>query len=184
MYFKIERNGKCNSELEYGYFTTFEEIEDSSIPSYSIPYKSTSTSSVNGRVTSSTLYFTIKKDSKEYNGSNGNIAVFCYCRRKRLGMRQAYINQTPMMMYEAPQPMYPQQGNMVYMYGGQQVMAQPNGVPYNNPNMKYSNIPNNTPSSGLASQNITVPQHNNYMIPQSSEERGYNSNAVNEKVMK
>ena len=169
MYFTIEAIGSCNSELEYGYFTTFEEIEDSSIPSYSIPYKSTSTSSVNGRVTSSTLYFTIKKDSKEYNGSNGNIAVFCYCRRKRLGMRQAYINQTPMMMYEAPQPMYPQQGNMMYMYGGQQAMVQPNGVPNNNPNMQNSNIPNNTPSSSrLAAQKNAVQQHNNYMIPQSS----------------
>ena len=71
MYFKIERNGKCNSELEYGYFNTFEEITESSRTSYSVSYKSSSSSSTNG-VTSSTLYFTLKKDSKEYNGSNGN----------------------------------------------------------------------------------------------------------------
>ena len=85
-------------------------------------------------------------------------------------MREANINQAPMMMmYGAPQPMYPQQGNMMYMYGGQQAMVQPNGVPNNNPNMQNSNIPNNTPSSSrLAAQKNAVQQHNNNMIPQSS----------------
>ena len=87
-----------------------------------------------------------------------------------------------MIMYGAPQPIYPQQGNMIYMYGGQQVMVQPNGIPYNNQNIQYSNIPNNTPS-GLAAQNNAVPQQNYNMIAQSSAERGYNSNVVSEKVM-
>ena len=210
MYFTIEALGRCSSELEYGYFNTFEEITESSRTSYSVSYKSSSSSSTNG-VTSSTLYFTLKKDSKEYNGSNGNylllqidcssvdfentekddtnkfpiiiiifivvfvvilgISIGCYCyrRKKMLQMREANINQAPMMMYGAPQPMYPQQGNMMYMYGGQQAMVQPNGVPNNNPNMQNSNIPNNTPSSSrLAAQNNAVQQHNNYMIPQSS----------------
>ena len=212
MYFTIEAIGSCNSELEYGYFNTFQEITELSHTSYSVPSKSKSTSSVNRRVTSTTLYFTLKKDSKEYNGSNGNyllleinsfnfvdfentekddtnkfpiiiiivivvfvvifgISIGCYCyrRKKMLQMREANINQAPMMMYGAPQPMYPQQGNMMYMYGGQQAMVQPNGVPNNNPNMQNSNIPNNTPSSSrLAAQNNAVQQHNNYMIPQSS----------------
>ena len=215
MYFTIEALGRCSSELEYGYFNTFEEITESSRTSYSVTYKSSSSSSTNG-VTSSTLYFTLKKDSKEYNGSNGNylllqidcasvdfentekddtnnstiiiiivivIVVFvvilgvsigfsCYRRKKMLQMREmreANINQAPMMMYGAPQPMYPQQGNMMYMYGGQQAMVQPNGVPNNNPNMQNSNIPNNTPSSSrLAAQKNAVQQHNNNMIPQSS----------------
>ena len=110
------------------------------------------------------------------------IGVSCYRRRKRAMMRNAYINQTPMVMYGAPQPMYPQQGNMVYMYGGQQSMVQPNGIPYNNSNIQYSNILNNTPS-GLAAQNNAVPKKNYNMVPQSSADRGYNSNVVNEKVM-
>ena len=211
MYFTIEAIGSCNSELEYGYFNTFQEITELSHTSYSVPSKSKSTSSVNRRITSTTLYFTLKKDSKEYNGSNGNylllqidcssvdfentekddtnkfpiiiiivivvfvvifgISIGCYCyrRKKMLQMREANINQAPMMMYGAPQPMYPQQGNMMYMYGGQQAMAQPNGVPNNNPNMQNSNIPNNTPSSSrLAAQKNAVQQHNNNMIPQSS----------------
>ena len=111
------------------------------------------------------------------------IGVCCYCIRKRARMNQAFMNQPPMMMYGGPQPMYPQQANTVYMYGGQQVMVQPNGIPYNNPNIQYSNIPNNSPS-GLVAQNNAVPQQNYNMIPQSSAGRGYNSNDVNEKVMK
>lgn len=76
MYFTIEALGRCSSELEYGYFNTFEEITESSSTSYSVPYKSSSSSSTNGRVTSSTLYFTLKKDSKEYNGSMGIIFYY------------------------------------------------------------------------------------------------------------
>ena len=224
MYFKIERDGKCYEDLEYGYFSTIEEIGATSSTSYHATSTSTSTTSVNGRVTSSTNYFTIIKKSEEYKGSNGNylllqiycdnvdfentekdgskdfliiiiivlvvffvvigviIGVSCYCRRKRAIMRNVNINQTPMIMYGAPQPMYPQQGNMVYMYGGQQVMVQPNGIPYNNQNVQYSNIPNNAPS-GSAAQNNVVPQQNYNMVPQFSAERGYNSNVVNEKVM-
>ena len=88
-----------------------------------------------------------------------------------------------MIMYGAPQPIYPQQGNIPYMYGGQQVIVQPNGIPYNNQNIQYSNIPNNTPS-GFAAQNNAVPQQNYNMAPQSSAERGYNPNVVSEKVIK
>jgi hypothetical protein len=226
MHFKIKTNGNfIFKELQFRYFSNIEDITSSSSTRYSESYKSSSTTSVNGRVTS-TLYFTIKKKSEDYSDSNGNyllleinsfnfvdfentekdgsksiiiiviivlvvslvvigviIGLCCYCIRKRARMRAAYINPTPMIMYGAPQPMYPQQGNMVYMYGGQQVMVQPNGIPYNNPNIQYSNIPNNNPS-GLAAQNNAVPQQNYNMIPQSSAERGYNSNTVNEKVMK
>jgi hypothetical protein len=226
MHFKIKTNGNfIFKELQFRYFSNIEDITYSSSTRYSESYKSSSTTSVNGRVTS-TLYFTIKKKSEDYSDSNGNyllleinsfnfvdfentekdgsksiiiiviivlvvslvvigviIGLCCYCIRKRARMRAAYINPTPMIMYGAPQPMYPQQGNMVYMYGGRQVMVQPNGIPYNNPNIQYSNIPNNNPS-GLAAQNNAVPQQNYNMIPQSSAERGYNSNTVNEKVMK
>ena len=226
MNFKIKTNGNfIFKELQFRYFSNIEDITYSSSTRYSESYKSSSTTSVNGRVTS-TLYFTIKKKSEDYSDSNGNyllleinsfnfvdfennekdgsksiiiiviivlvvslvvigviIGLCCYCIRKRARMRAAYINQPPMIMYGAGQPMYSEQGNMVYMYGGQQVMVQPNGIPYNNPNIQYSNIPNNNPS-GLAAQNNAVPQQNYNMIPQSSAERGYNSNTVNEKVMK
>ena len=40
MYFTIEALGRCSSELEYGYFNTFEEITESSRTSYSVSYKS------------------------------------------------------------------------------------------------------------------------------------------------
>ena len=227
MYIKVEKEGECDRELQYGYYSSIEDITILSSTSYYVESKTSSSTSVNGRVTSSTKYFTIKKNSGEYKGSNGNylllqidcynlvndidfentendgstkviiiviivlvvflvviaviIGVCCYCCRKRAQMNQAFRNQPPMMMYGGSQYMYPQQGNMVYMYGGQQVMVQPNGIPYNNqnPNIQYSNIPNNTPS-GLVAQNN--PNYN--MVPQSSAERGYNSNAVNEKVMK
>ena len=226
MYIKVEKNGECNRELQYGYYSSIEDITILSSTSYYVESKTSSSTSVNGKVTS-TKYFTIKKNSEEYKGSNGNylllqidcynfvndidfentekdgstkviiiviivlvvflvvigviIGVCCYCFRKRAQMSKAFRNQAPMMMYGGTQYIYPQQGNMVYMYGGQQVMVQPNGIPYNNqnPNIQYSNIPNNTPS-GLVAQNN--PNYN--MIPQSSAERGYNSNAVNEKVMK
>lgn len=47
------------------------------------------------------------------------IGVCCYCIRKRARIaRQAFMNPTPMMMYGGARPMYPQQGNMVMMYGG------------------------------------------------------------------
>ena len=218
MYFKIKRDGKCDGDLEYGYFSTIEEIGSASSTSYYAEFISTSTTSING-VTSYTNYFTIIKKSEEYKDSNGNylllqidcnnvdfentekdgskyfiiiiiivlvlffamigiiIGVSYYRRRKRAMMKNAYINQTPMIMYGAPQ-----QGNMVYMYGGQQSMVQPNRIPYNNSNIQYSNILNNTPS-GLAAQNNAAPQQNYNMVPQSSADRGYNSNVVNEKVM-
>jgi len=104
------------------------------------------------------------------------IIICCYFCRKRIRMGQEFIN---MIMYRAPQTMILQQGNMAYMNSGQQVMVQPNGIPYNNPNIQYSNIPN---PSGLNAQNNPVPQQNYNMIPQSSAERRYNSNINNEKV--
>ena len=107
------------------------------------------------------------------------IGVCCYCIRKRA--RQAFMNPTPMLMYGGVQPMYPQQGNMVMMYGGSPVMVQSNRIPYNNnnPNIKYSNIP----PSGLTPQG-NYPQQNYNMIPQPSSDIGYNSNVINEKVIK
>lgn len=226
MHFKLKANGDCYSRtLNYEYYDTSDEINEYSATIFEVTSQSSSSSSINGRVTSLTRYFTIKKKSDEFKDTNGEylllffdcprtiefentekdaakiviiivvvvlvvflvvigviIGVCCYCVRKRARMRQAYMSQ-PNMMYGAPQPIYPQQGNMVMMYGGQQVIVQPNGIPYNNPNVQYSNLPNNTPS-GLAANNNRVPQQNYNMIPQSSGERGYNPNNINEKVMK
>jgi len=92
------------------------------------------------------------------------------------------MNQTPMIMYGTPQSIYPQQGNMVMMPGGSPVMVQSNGIPFNNSNIQYSNIANNTPY-GITPQG-NIPQQNYNMIPPSSSDRGYNSNAINEKVVK
>jgi len=226
MYFKVKANGDCyGKDLNYEYYDTDNEITELSSTRLYVTSHSSSSSSVQGRVTSLTRYFTIKKKSDEFKGLNGEylllyfkcsitvefentetdgakkiaiivvvvfvvflvvmaviIGVCCYCIRKRARMRRAYISQ-PNMMYGVPPPIYPQQGNMVMMYGGQQVIVQPNGIPYNNPNVPYSNLPYNTPS-GLAANNNLIPQQNYNMVPQSSAERGYNPNNINEKGMK
>lgn len=227
MYFEVNAKGDCYSRtLNYGYYDTPDNIDESSLTSFDVASKSSSSSSVQGRVTSLTLYFTIKKNSDEFKNSNGEylllyfdcprtiefentetdgakkiaiivivvfivffvmvaviIGVCCYCARKRARMRRAFIGQ-PNMMYGVPPPMYPQQGNMVMMYGGQQqVIVHPNEIPYNNPNVPYSNLPYNTPS-GLAANNNLIPQQNYNMVPQISAERGYNPNNINEKGMK
>ena len=62
-------------------------------------------------------------------------------------------------------------------------MVQSNGIPYNNPNKQNSNFPNNSPS-GIDAQNKSVPHQNYNKIFQSSGEWGYNSKAINEKLMK
>jgi len=222
MYFKVKANGDCYSTtLNYEYYDT-DDVTESSRTRLYVTSKSSSTTSVQGRVTSLTRYFTIKKKSDEFKDSNGEylllyykcsntiefentesdgakkiiiivvvilivflvvmgviIGVCCYCARKRATMRRAYMSQ-PNMMYGVPQPIYPQQ---VMMYGGQQVIVQPNGIPYNNPNVPYSNLPYNTPS-GLAANNNQISQQNYNMVPQSSAERGYNPNNINEKGMK
>ena len=36
MYFKIKRDGKCDGDLEYGYFSTIEEIGATSSTSYHV----------------------------------------------------------------------------------------------------------------------------------------------------
>ena len=227
MYFKIKANGKCTSRnLNYEYYSTISEINTSLDTSFYVKSQTSSTTKVNGKVTSTTRYFTIKKKSEEFKDSNGDylllffdcfksiefentetdgakkliiivvvvvvvvlvvvgviIGVCCYCNRKRSRMRQAYMNQTPMMMYGAPQPMYPQQSNMMMGYGGQQVIVQPNGIPYNNSNIQYSNLPNNTPS-GFVANNNRISQQNYNMVPQSSADRGNNPNIINEKGVK
>lgn len=223
MYFTIKVSGECRSDLEYGYYSSSEEPLISLLALYSVSSKVSSTTSVSGKVTSSTQYFTIEKKSKEYQPSNGNylylyinckgnidfentekdassnliilivvvlvvflviigiiVGVCCYCIRKRARIRQqALMNQPPMMIVGTPQPMYQLQGNMV--------IVQPNGIPYNNniPNtqyIQYSNVPNNPPS-GLTPQG-NIPLQNYNMVPQTSSERGINSNVINEKVMK
>jgi len=219
MYIKIQKSGQCTNDLQYDYFNTSEEIKISSFPKIYISSKSSSSTSENGIITSTTRYFTIKKNSKEYKNSNGNyllllincynsvndidfenietygskkviitvvivlvvslvvigviIGVCCYCYRKRAGMKKEIMNPAPMMLNGGSQPMNPQQDNVVYVYDGKEVLAQSNGIPHNNPNIKYSNIPNNTSE---------IPKQNYDMIPQSSAERGYNSNFINEKL--
>ena len=70
MFFKIKINKECQKDLDYEYYDTSEGI--SSFTEYSVSKKSSETTSVQGSVTSTTLYFTIEKKSTEYNGSNGN----------------------------------------------------------------------------------------------------------------
>ena len=73
MYFKIEKDGRCDSELQYGYFSTVEEIGIAARPSLFVISKSSSTTSFNGRITSSTKYFTIKKKLKNTRAQMGII---------------------------------------------------------------------------------------------------------------
>jgi len=94
--------------------------------------------------------------------------------------RKAYIEQhQPTVIYANPQMYYPQQVNMPGAYGGQAVpIGQANATPYsNNPNMQYSNLPANASMN----QMNQFPNQQYNMIGQSSADRGYSSNAVNEK---
>ena len=88
-----------------------------------------------------------------------------------------------MIMHGEPQPIYPQHNKIVMAYKGQQAFAQHNGIPYNNPSIQYSNLPNNT-QSGFDENKNPISQQNYNMIPKSSSERGYNPNFFNEKGMK
>ena len=104
--------------------------------------------------------------------------IICYCNKKKAALRyQAEMNQQ-YMMYGNPQ-MYPQQGNMPIVYGGQPVVIAPNGIPYNNnnSNMQYSNLPYN-PGNASMSQINQPPNQKYNMIDQSSDDRGYNSNSI------
>ena len=74
--------------------------------------------------------------------------------------------------------MYQQQGNMPIAYGGQPVIiAQANGIP-NNTNIQYSNLPVNASMN----QMNQIPNQKYNMIGQSSDNRGYSSYVLNEKV--
>ena len=108
------------------------------------------------------------------------IGVYCCKRKKALMGQQMYMNQ-PYIMYGNPQ-MYPQQGNIPIVYRGKpEVIPQPNGIPYyNNSNIQYSNLPYN-PANASMNQMNQPPNQNCNMIDQSSDDRGYNSNAINEK---
>ena len=109
-----------------------------------------------------------------------SIVFYCYKRKKALLSQQQYMNQ-PYIMDGNPQ-MYPQQGNIPIVYRGRpEVIPQPNGIPYNNnSNMQYSNLPYNQANASMSQMNQPPNQKYN-MIDQSSDDRGYNSNSINEK---
>lgn len=96
----------------------------------------------------------------------------------RIKAKAAQSQIPPYVVYGTPQ-MYPQQGNMPIAYGGQPVIiGQTNGIPNNNnPNMQYSNLPANASMN----QMNQLPNQKYNMIGQSSADRGYSSNVVNEK---
>ena len=221
MFFKIKVDRKCEKDLDYKYYDNSEGI--SSLTDYKVSHKSSETTSVQGTVTSNTLFFTIEKKSSECKSSNGNylflsidctgkidfentekdqsyrfliiviivivvffviigviIGISCYRRRKALLRQQLSMNQ-PYIMYGNPQ-IYQQQGNIPIVYKGKPVnIVQPNGIPYNNnSNIQYSNLPYNLGNASMSQMN--QPQNQKYnMIGQSSSDRGYNSNAINEK---
>ena len=109
-----------------------------------------------------------------------SIVIYCYKRKKALLSQQQYMNQ-PYIMDGNPQ-MYPQQGNIPIVYRGRpEVIPQPNGIPYyNNSNIQYSNLPYNLGNASMSQMNQPPNQKYN-MIDQSSDDRGYNSNSINEK---
>ena len=109
-----------------------------------------------------------------------SIVIYCYKRKKASLRQQEYMNQ-PYIMDGNPQ-MYPQQGNIPIVYRGRpEVIPQSNGIQYyNNSNMQYSNLPYN-PANASMSQMNQPPNQKYNMIDQSSDDRGYNSNSINEK---
>ena len=218
MFFKIKVDRKCEKDLDYKYYDNSEGI--SSLTDYKVSHKSSETTSVQGTVTSNTLFFTIEKKSSECKSSNGNylflsidctgkidfentqkdqtlliifiiviilinivfVIIFICGRRKKL--RQKLSMNQPYIMYGNPQ-IYQQQGNIPIVYKGKPVnIVQPNGIPYNNnSNIQYSNLPYNLGNASMSQMNQPPNQKYN-MIGQSSSDRGYNSNAINEKAKK
>ena len=104
----------------------------------------------------------------------GVVIGICYGRIKA---KAAQSQIPPYVVYGTPQ-MYPQQGNMPIAYGGQPVIiGQTNGIPNNNnPNMQYSNLPANASMNQIN----PLPNQKYNMIGQSSADRGYSSNVINE----
>ena len=81
MYFKItiNNNKDCKSDLGYKYYDSSEGISSSSTD-YHVSKKSSLETTVGG-TTKTALFFTIKKKSSEYKGSNGNylfLNINCY----------------------------------------------------------------------------------------------------------
>ena len=73
MYFVIKAsNDFCSKNLYYDFYDDTDSINVLSEPYYYISSESFSSTSVNGKVTSYKLYFTIKKKENELNGKSGN----------------------------------------------------------------------------------------------------------------
>ena len=73
MYFEIESsNNGCSEYLYYDYYDDIYSVNILDKPLNFVKKDSSSTTSVNGRITSYTLYFTIKKEREELNGLSGN----------------------------------------------------------------------------------------------------------------
>ena len=219
MYFRVNLDQECKSDLKYKYYSTSWEISTTDYD-YKVSYKSTHSSKSKNTVIDSVNYYTIEKKSSEYKGSNGNYLLLTIdCNGGNINFQNTEKDESkdsstkiviiivvvvvmvivavsigicigcikgkaaksqipPYIVYGNPQ-MYPQQGNMAIAYGGQPVaIGQANGIPNNNnTNMQYSNLPANASMN----QMNQLPNQKYNMIDQSSADRGYSSNVVNEK---
>ena len=75
MYFTLSTDGYCSylDKLNYNYISSIDSL-DINTPStpYMVSMESRSSTKINGRLTSFSAYFTIKKKEEQFQGSNGN----------------------------------------------------------------------------------------------------------------
>jgi len=88
MYFKIKINADCSLFLlNYEYFSTSDEINWSSDTSFYVPNKSSSITLIDGRLTITTKYFTIKKNLKNSKIQMGIIFYYILIVLKVLSLK-------------------------------------------------------------------------------------------------
>ena len=78
MHFELDAKSWCSEYLDYQYFDSIDSIDYSSELNYYIEKEASSSTRVNGVITSYTLYFTIKKTEDELDGLKGNYLLLKY----------------------------------------------------------------------------------------------------------
>ena len=78
MYFELNAKSWCYEYLDYQYFDSIDSIGYYSHLSYSVAKEASSSTTINGVITSYTLYFTIKKTEGELNGLKGDYLLLQY----------------------------------------------------------------------------------------------------------
>ena len=78
MYFELKAKSLCDEYLDYQFFDNIDSIDYYSDLSYYTSKEASSSTSINGVITSYTLYFTIKKKESELNGLKGNYLLLQY----------------------------------------------------------------------------------------------------------